>query len=265
MPKRCHADFCGYVPGRSVAARGEDVRTLTNEARAVTRGYGYRKPRSVPSRYQGTLRRSGFYGRYTRRTQYARLRRGLHIEKKFFDTAMSFSFDATGEVPATGQLSLIPQGVTESTRVGRQCQIKSLQLRGTVLYTPAADTSGASIAYILLVQDRQANGAAAAVTDVMTSSNLAVGMVNLANSERFRIIKRWNIDLTSGAGVSGAYARDLKTVDFYTKLNVPLEFSSTTGAITELKSNNLFILAGADITDDEITFSGSCRLRFTDI
>ena len=42
-------------------------------------------------------------------------------ELKFFDTALSFTCDATGEVPATGQLALIPQGIlNQLVMVARQ-------------------------------------------------------------------------------------------------------------------------------------------------
>jgi len=196
----------------------------------------------------------------------SRLSRGLAIEKKFFDTNLNFTVDTTGEVPATGQLCLIPQGTTESTRVGRKCQLKSIQVRFTAQYIPGADTLGCTSYYILLVQDTQCNGAAAATTDVMTSTNLSWAMLNMANSQRFRILARWSGVLQSGAGVSAAYGRDEKIVDFYRKLNIPMEYSSTTGAIGEIKSNNLFLLASTDnTTDDTINILGNCRLRYTDL
>lgn len=197
----------------------------------------------------------------------ARIRRGLNIEKKFFDTAINFTVDATGEVPATGQLNLIPQGVTESTRVGRTCQLKSIQFRAQVRYDPGTDTRGSTTAYILLVQDRQANGAAAAITDVMTGNDLATAMINMANSERFKIVRRWVVHLDAEAGVAAAYSTSVKDIDDYIKINTSVEFSSTTGAITEIKSNNYFLLASTGVvtTDDAIAVVGTCRMRFTDM
>ena len=230
--------------------------------------YGYRRTGSVPSRYRGRFRRSGYYGRYTRGAQYSRVRRGLQIEKKFFDTSNTWLFDATTEVPATGQLNLIPQGVTESTRVGRKCQIKSIQVKGTATYIPGTDTIGSVNVWLYLIKDSQANGAAAAVTDVFTGTDSSRMMVNLANSERFRIVRKWMFKLQAGAGVAGAFGRDEISIDEYIKLNMPVEFSSTTGAITEIKSNNLFFIAGSDATgatDDEVAWAGTTRVRFTDI
>lgn len=266
MPKRAFSDFSGYVPGRTVARRGENTRTVYNSARPLNRFYRRKTSSGVPARYSGRFRRSGYYGRYNRGSQIARLRRGLNIEKKFFDTALNFTFDTTGEVPATGQLTLVPQGVTESTRVGRSMTVKSIQIRAECVYTPAADTVGATGCYLLLVLDKQANGAAAAITDVLTSNDMRTAMINLANSERFYILKRWDFVMQAGAGVQTAFGKDVKQIEYFKKCNYTVEYSSTTGAITEIKSNNIFLLAGCDNqTDDSVSCNGTARLRFTDI
>lgn len=211
--------------------------------------------RRVPSGVvPGFTRRSGFYGRYT----------GSSAENKFFDTAISFTADITGEVPATGQLNLIPQGVTESQRIGRKCTLKSLQIRLNSFFDPAANNLPA-ILYLYVVLDTQANGAAAAVTDVMTSSVMGTALLNLANSDRFVILKRYTREFSLGAGVDGAYGAVSHTWNHYMKLNIPIEFSSTTGAIGEIKSNNIFLLAGSDgNTDDLITVTGTARVRYSD-
>lgn len=230
---------------RAKAARTVQVTTTRNQG-------GY----PIKAFNKGYNRTSGYYGRFI----------GPNAENKFFDTTLTFNFDATPEVPATGQLVLIPQGVTESTRVGRKCVVKSLQLRGTVLFTPGAAAAAASTnAYMCLVLDKQCNGAAASYNDVMLGANIATGFTNLANSERFVTLKRMKWNLTSQAGATTAFSNVAKAFDFYHKCSLPLEFSSTTGAITELKSNNLFLIAGTDgQTDDTVSMSGQCRVRFSD-
>lgn len=208
---------------------------------------------------KGYTRRSGFYGRYN-------LPDG-GSEQKFFDTAVSFTVDTTGEVPTSGQLVLIPQGVTESTRVGRKCVIKSINITGLALTTYGAATSANSTGgtSVYLVMDKQANGAAAAAADVFTGTNFPNAVRNLANSTRFVILKKWQHTWQPVAGVSGAFADLTKTIKYYKKCNIPIEFSSTTGAITEIKSNNLFLMAGASANiDDTVTFNATCRVRFTD-
>jgi len=202
----------------------------------------------------GVNRTGGYYGRFA----------GRGAEMKFFDTATSFTIDATGEVPATGQLNLIPQGVTESTRVGRKCVLKSIQGRWDILYVPSSGATAVTTYAIYLVLDKQANGAAAAMTDVFTSTAATQALHNLSNSQRFVVLKKWVRKMVSPAGVTTAYNNVIDHIDWYKRCNIPLEFSSTTGAITELRSNNVFLMAGANNTDDAITVSGNVRVRFSD-
>lgn len=185
-------------------------------------------------------------------------------EVKFFDTQLSFTVDTTGEVPATGQLVLIPQGATQSTRIGRKATVTSLQIRANCTHVPAGGANAASTMYLYLVQDTQANGSAAAVTDVFTSASLEQGLINMSNSSRFKILKKWVYDFNSGAGVTTAYNNISRHIEFYKKMAVPLEYSGTAGAISELRSNNLFLVAGAIGADDAITVSGTARVRYSD-
>jgi len=207
----------------------------------------------------GYSRTSGFYGRYGQ----AAIQQGLVPEKKFFDTLINFNFDATAEVPATGQLVLIPQGDTESTRDGRQCTVVSVQGRLLWTFAPAAAATATTTCFLYLIQDTQANGGAAAATDIFTSTNASIALHNLANSSRFLVLKKWKKTFNPQAGVSTAYNNTTYAMEFFKKCNMKLEFSGTTGAITELKSNNLFFYAGSDtLSDDTVSCSGFCRIRF---
>lgn len=189
-------------------------------------------------------------------------------ELKYFDTSVSFTADLTGEVPATGQWCLIPQGTGESQRVGRKCVVKSVHFRGSAEWQPASSTTGSSMLIMYIVQDTQANGAAADVSGdngVMTSASLESAMINMDNSQRFRILKKIRVPFNSQAGVSGAYSRVIKNLEFFLKCDIPLDFASTTGAITEIRSNNIFVLAGCSVNgDDLITVLGTARLRYSD-
>jgi len=238
---------------RAMAAQGRIA--ARRNAQIISR----RIPASLPASLAGRYRRTGFYQRFGAAAAAA----GFKPEKKFFDTTLSFLFDTTGEVPATGQLALIPQGDTESTRDGRECVIKGIHIRGNMTFTPAAAATAAGATHLYLILDTQCNGAAAAITDVFTESALSVSMLNLANSGRFRILKHWTHYWNASAGVTTAYNDIVKAIDFYKPLNLKMQFSSTTGAITEIKSNNLFLCAGATANiDDLVTFAGRCRLRF---
>lgn len=244
--KKASASLNAYRRG-AVAAAGKSARSASVAARRAV----------VP----GLTRTGGSYGRYGNRARSM----GFLPEKKYFDTALSFTFDSTGEVPATGQLTLIPQGDTESTRDGRKATIESIQIRAQLIFTPGAAASAAAAdeTHLYVVLDTQANGAAAAATDVFTGTNFATAMLNLNNSGRFRILKHfvhsWNVQ----AGVTTAYANLSKQIEFYKKCNIDVDWSSTTGAITEIRSNNIFLMAGSGLgTDDTISCNGTARLRF---
>lgn len=191
---------------------------------------------------------------------------GLDSELKFFDTAISFDVDATGEVPATGQLVLIPQNDTETGRDGRHCSVKSIQLRLALNYVPGATTSASCIVDIWVVQDTQCNGVAATLADVTTGGALSTTLINLDNSQRFRVLKKLRWEFAPGAGIQSAFGSVTKRGEYYAKCDIPLMFSAAAGAITELKTNNLFLLAGESglNSDDLVSVSGNCRVRFSD-
>ena len=83
-------------------------------------------------------------------------------------------------------------------------------------------------------------------------------LINLDNSKRFRILKKCIFTFQSGAGVSGAYNEVTLPFEYYRKLNIPIDYSSTTGAIAEVKSNNIFWIMGAASSnhDDKVTLEG---------
>jgi len=217
--------------------------------------------RVVRGASKGYIRTSGFYGRYT----------GATPELKFFDTAISFTVDATAEVPASGQLSLIPQGVTQSTRVGRKAVVKSIRVHGVAILEPAAAAVSNAAIWIYVIQDTQCNGAAATVsgdTGVFTSASLQQANMNLSNGQRFKILHKFACTLTPQSGATTALNNVSKQLDWYGKVNIPLEFDAAadTGVITTIRSNNIFLVAGSYGAggDDTVTFSGTCRLRFAD-
>lgn len=202
----------------------------------------------------------------------------LPRELKFFDTALSWQFDITAEVPATGgQLVLIPQGDTQSTRDGRLARIKSVHIKAHVnLGGPSVAGDPAAGIEFYVIQDRQCNGAAAAVADVFTitgTSNLAGAFRNLNNSKRFRILKHWKyypgdegVVLTVHESSAGTFTSSNTScsVDLFIPCDILVDWNSTTGAITEITQNNIFIIAGAggNFSDDRAILNGNCRVRF---
>ncbi len=214
---------------------------------------------ALKGRQRGRYRIGGYYGRF---------RRGAHqmghgyVELKFKDTSYAeTALAATGTVLTS--VNLIAQGVTENTRLGRKAVLKSLTLHGELTIGSIAGTTETSIYTFYVIQDRQANGAVSSVATAF--ENLTVNaFMNLANKDRYTILKRWHGTLnTQGVDVAGTGTLEFtKTLQWYTKLDLPIEFDSTTGAITEIRSNSITLMGFS--TAGAVGFSGDVRVRFSD-
>lgn len=202
---------------------------------------------SRPSRLasKGYDRTSGYYGRFSTPGG----------ENKFFDTTVGVATIGTGGTIFSSSLNLIPQGTTESSRIGRKCTVRSLSINGS-FFLPGTVTAadGSDVFRLIIYLDKQCNGAAATVTDILETANI-YSFNNLANSGRFRILKTKKVSMSATAGNGTSSMEKQQFFSFTLNLNLPLEFSSTTGALTEIRSNNLGVLA--------ISQDGKCQMAFT--
>lgn len=187
-------------------------------------------------------------------------------ELKFFDTQHSFTFDTTGEVPATGQLNLIPQGVNEQERIARKITIKKIDMKLNI--QPNTVTYIGSAIRLMLVQDKQCNGAAATYSgqNGVLDSDITTAFRNLENTDRFIVHKDWYMPIIPTAGEVAAFNRKMHCLKFSKSVNIPIEFDSSaiTGVIGTIRSNNLFLLARTSLDDDIHEVTGTTRLRFVD-
>lgn len=221
-----------------------------------------KRVRTKASMVRGYTRRVGNYGRYMPPA-------GCGPEQKFFDGTLDItSIAQAGAV--LDSINEIPQGVTEITRVGRKAVIKSLAYNYSVIAPETGDTATpahGSQVRIILFQDKQCNGTTAAVEDILETANYK-SYYNLVNSGRFKILmdRTHNINYhTLAAGPTAAkfsQSEHQQHYTFYKKLNVPIEFDATSGAITTIRSNNFGILTISKETSPNL--SSKWRLRFTD-
>ncbi len=187
-------------------------------------------------------------------------------ELKFHDVDLDDAvIAATGTITAT--INIIPQGTTEVQRIGRKCTIRQINWRFHVdfpVVTTAAAANG-DVVRVILYLDKQANKATAAVTDILRTADYQ-SFNNLNNKARFRTLMDRTYDLNSpsgaGDGATNDYSAQNITDDLYKKVNIPLEFTSTTGAIGEITSNNIGVLL---ISQGGLAgFQSKFRLRFSD-
>ncbi len=224
------------------------------------RGSGVYKRRRVARRafIPGIDRTGGFYGRYA----------GANAELKFHDFDLDIS-PVTSAGTITASLNLIAQGVTESTRVGRKCTIKSISIyyQLTLPESDAAATpAGSDTLRLIVFNDKQCNGATATILGILETANVRDHR-NLANQGRFNIFydKLHNIAYngmaSDGAGLV-SQGNVVKNFRWGKKCTIPLEFDNTTGAVTEIRSNNLGIILISN--QGTVVFNGKIRLRFSD-
>ncbi len=216
----------------------------------------YRKaPRFKPRGFRkGYSRTSGFYGRFAKGG-----------ELKFFDLDIDVAPAAAGAI--TDSVNKIAQGTTEVTRIGRKCTIQNINWRfEMVLSAATAKASTSELIRVILYLDKQCNGATAAITDILEAADYQ-SFNNLANKSRFRTLMDREYTLVTqaggGDGTTEDYGEDLVSDSFYKKCNLPIEFDSTAGAITEIRSNNIGVLIIAK-TGGISAFSSKMRLRFSD-
>ncbi len=203
---------------------------------------------------RGRDRTGGFYGRFAAPGR----------ELKFLDVAIVDADIAVNGTIVEDSIFPIAQGVTESQRVGRKCTVRAINWRYTIQLDVATGAGASEVVRVILYLDKQCNGAVATVTGILETDDFQ-SFNNLANTARFHILhdKTYDLNFVAGAGNGTTQAwPEMQISDaIYKKVNIPLEFDSTTGAITELRSNNVGVLLVSQV-GGLASFESSLRVRF---
>lgn len=244
--------------------------------------YGGTKKARTQNRYyarptRGFTRTGGFYGRFRplwrRRRGYGMGLRNLdYPERKFFDVATNGNIVSTGTIHASS-LNLVSLGNAQNNMLGRKINIKRISITGIVITPTDTDTALNTLVSFdqlrfYLIMDLQANGAAATIANIFTTTGINTFM-NLENSNRFKILKEWLFVFNGDPGhdgtmtyFSGSKNRFFK---YSKKCDIRIDYGAQAGgsrAITEVRSNNL-LLCGFSL-NGSIAVSSNVRIRFTD-
>ncbi len=217
--------------------------------------YGYRKymPFSFPKR---------------RRKHYQKVD-CFRPELKFLDLSNPGTMSATGTVQL---LSLIPQGTTDITRIGRRATLTGIEMMITVV--PAADIVNCNTMWnrgkFWVVVDHAANGSAAVVLDFLASADID-SFRNLNVLERFIVLGTkefaYNPKAADGNGTNptttSVLFKSVTTMNLYIKCCVDIEFSGAAGTIDEQHKNAVYLVAiiGAGVS---LVQTADSRIRFVD-
>lgn len=218
----------------------------------------------------GKYRRVGKYGRFSGVNAY-RLQVGIN-EKKWFDTIIDFALG----ISTTGENSisflLIPGGPDPEERIGRKARLFSMHVRGS-FSLEAVSGAGAGAAEsirLIYILDTQCNGVVPAVTELLEVADIN-SFLKLENSGRFRIVKELICDLyhpsSAGNGSANDHAAMEKSFKFnldWSKKPIIVEWGGITGAISTIKSNNLYCMAIGRFGTGSVKINSCVRIRFTD-
>ncbi len=250
----------GRYAGQQVLGAG--IRGAANYA-------GYRARRRFPGKKRGGANkfRRGLDRRNVGNYKFKALQ-----EKKYHDVALSHAAaSAQGTIgadagPQAGTILAIAQGTAEQQRIGRKITITNINIRGNFTLPPGA-TFSSDMGRLIIYLDKQCNGATAAVTDIIKTNTVNEcyrDFLNLSNSGRFVILQDLYFTMNSSCNDAtiNQFGEINKTHKYNKRCSIPIEYSSTAGAITEIKSNNictLFVNHNA-----QIEYTADVRIRFTD-
>ncbi len=251
MPAKYRRVIFPSATGRSAPARQAYSRSLASVARSA----GVMKSRSI-SAWPGPLLQTG--------------------ELKFHDIDWDeAAADISGGVISnTSSVVLIGQGITSSTRMGRKCVIRSIGWRGQIKLASGSGSGplAPETTRLILVQDKQCNGAAPAVsgTNGLLASANYQSFNNLINRNRFIVLmdKTYVINPTAGAGNGTAndFPSHTRAFSFFKKCAIPMEYSGTAApsVIGEVRSNNIFGIIINETASSSIALDSKFRFRFSD-
>lgn len=192
-------------------------------------------------------------------------------EKKFFDTDITLAAsDVTGEVWASS-VCLISQGLAESNRIGRKIMICSISFHVVLeldAIAASATPQNGDLIRLVMYQDRQCNGAAATWANIFSNTD-TIAHRNLTNAKRFYLHYDRTHELPSQSGAGDGSVNDYGSapvnVRFFKRCRIPVLYTSTAGALTEITSNNLgFASAGFLQASESSAITGRCRIRYYD-
>jgi hypothetical protein len=178
-------------------------------------------------------------------------------EVKYVDTTISQAADTTGAVTL---IDGIARGDDVSERVGRKVVMRRITHTLVSYVTPSTGVDQTH--RYLLVFDKQANGVAPAITDVLVSVS-TVALPNLNNRLRFVILHDELKALNASAEPGSYWATGMRKLQC--SLNVQFN-SGDAGTVTDIQTGALYLITLGSMVAGVTagTFSGRTRVEYID-
>jgi hypothetical protein len=178
--------------------------------------------------------------------------------------------------------SAIKQGTDVNNRIGHNINIVKFQLYGTLHLTGSASTLYSIKVRCIIYIDTQYNGQAASANvpeDILNMAGVNTAFTNspeininafrkLEQGKRYRFLKDEIITITPQFSAGGAIFK--KPIEYHHEFKkpLPIEYSSTTGALNEIRTNNILVAFMADANSSSAgkvqVQSLLCRIRYTE-
>lgn len=166
-------------------------------------------------------------------------------------------------------LNDVAQNVSATGRIGNQIVIKSILVRGC-LSLPTEDDGDITYSQcvrIMIIKDRQANGAVPVITDVLAapvSGNPVTQPMNLDYRSRFKVLCDRHYVLSGGTNAAEYFFQ------YYSKRKHVITYTGNTGTAAAIKTNAIWLLLlgpganGGTVTNRPHFSAWNARIRFVD-
>lgn len=215
----------------------------------------YRKIRRVPARKTNYLANAN-----SAISLASNAVRGVSLLRSLINTEFDYVDTlALQNMPAAGSINLLngmTQGDGPNNRTGTSIKMKSYEIKyGLQNNATAINTQ----CRVLLVLDKQSNGAAPVLTDIL-QTNSPYSPRNLNNRKRFKILmdKRYSLSTAGPNNTNDStYMKNVEThVQFFSTSNL--------GTIADISSNALYLVHCSDQATNFPTINYYCRVRYLD-
>lgn len=192
-------------------------------------------------------------------------RRVSAVEVKSFDSivaggALPLIAATVGAEPAAvfagiTELNCVQQGATVANRIGNKIVIRSIHLKCAI-----SAVANLCIARLMIVYDKQPNGAFPAITDILLDQPAGAGSfyggLNIANKSRFQIIRDAFHTIDPGQA-------QIQSINLYCKGRWESEYGANAGNIGDFRTGAVYLVAFYAV-NPIILSPAACRIRYYD-